>query len=122
MGIELVEDEYPIVHVKDDVDLSNVSDFDRRLGEAAKAGPAGFIIDLTEGTYLDSAGIQAILRIWSERKDSGIPLVIVVGNAKVRTVLDIVRLDQLPGIRMVANLEEAKTILRSSAPVTATER
>lgn len=121
MVIELVEDEYPVVHVKDDVDLSNVEEFNRRLDEAAQEGLGGFIIDLTEGTYLDSAGIQAILRIWSERRDSGIPLVIVVGNARVRTVLDIVRLDQLPGIRMVATLEEAKEILRASATVTTTE-
>lgn len=121
MAVELLEDEYPVVHVKDDVDLSNVGEFDKCLDEAAKAGPEGFIIDMTESTYLDSAGIQAILRIWSDRRDSGIPLVIVVGNARVRTVLDIVRLDQLPGIRMVATMEEAKAILRASAPVTTME-
>jgi anti-anti-sigma factor len=111
MGVELVQNKYLVVRVTEDVDLSNVSDFDRYLDEAMEKARGSFIVDLTECTYLDSAGIQAILRIWSRMRELGAPLVIAVGSARVRVVLDIVRLDQLPGICMVANVEDAEQIL-----------
>ncbi|MHB0999240.1 MAG: STAS domain-containing protein [Armatimonadota bacterium] len=111
MSAEVIQDTHVRVHVTGDIDLSSVTEFYNALDEAAERSPGGFIIDLTETTYIDSAGVQAILVIYGKMRESNGCLIIIVGNVRIKTVLEVVHLEQLPGVCVCTTLDEAKQAL-----------
>jgi anti-sigma B factor antagonist len=117
MGIEVIQDTHVTVHVTGDIDLSNVAEFSKALDEAANRAPEGFIIDLSYATYMDSAGVQAILAIYAKMRESEGCLVVIVGNVRIRSVLEVVHLEQLPGVCVPPSLEEARRVTPPRKPV-----
>lgn len=51
-----------VVRIAGDVDLSTVAELDRAVHAAVEAGPAGVVIDLAAVTFIDSAGINTLLK------------------------------------------------------------
>jgi anti-sigma B factor antagonist len=76
-----------------EIDMSNAARFGAALGEAAAAGQAGagFIVDLTAVSYLDSAGLTALLphasRIRIIASEVLAPVLAVTGLEPVTTVV-----------------------------------
>ena len=76
-----------------EIDMSNAARFSAALGEAAAAAPAyaGFTVDLTAVSYLDSAGLTALLPHASRIRiiATGIlaPVLAVTGLEPVTTVV-----------------------------------
>ena len=100
-----------IVTAPREIDLSNVSEFENSLDKAIAQAPGGFIIDLTGTTYIDSAGVQAILAAYSKDHAEDRKIAMVVGNSLIRSVLGVVHLEQLPGVYICESLEEAKRLI-----------
>jgi anti-anti-sigma factor len=108
MNTEVIRDTNTIVRATGEIDLSNVSEFSNALDEAAETAPEGFIIDLTEATYMDSAGVQAIFSVYVKMRESDGCLVIIVGNERIMTVLEVVHLERIPGVCMCKSMDEAR--------------
>ena len=92
MNVEFTES---VVRVTGEIDLSNIAVLNSTLREAESSSPHGFIIDLSDATYIDSAGIQSILTAYHHLKRTNGRLSIVVKNKAVQDLLYIIRLDIL---------------------------
>jgi anti-sigma B factor antagonist len=69
-----------------EIDMSNAADFRDALSKAG-AGGAGFVVDLTEVDYLDSAGLTALLPY--------APRIKVMATAVLAPVLSVSGLDSV---------------------------
>lgn len=76
--------------------------------------PGGSTIDLSQATYMDSAGIQAIIAIYARMRESEGCLVTIVGSIRLRKVIEVIHLEQLPGVRIRQTLDEARQAMPSS--------
>lgn len=65
-----------VVAVSGEVDLSNAHEVERQVGELM-AGAAALALDLNEVTYLDSRGLQLLLRLAERHLHGALDLVIV---------------------------------------------
>ncbi len=108
MSIELIQDGRTIVRATDEIDLANIAEFDRVLGDAATMAPKGFVIDLSEATYIDSAGVQAIFGVYMKIYEADGCLALVVGNPRIKSVLEVVHLEQLSNMCVCEDLDSAK--------------
>lgn len=61
-------DGVPIVHVREDIDAANATIVAQQLGDTLDPDAASLVIDLSDTRYLDSAGIDMLLRL-SDRLD-----------------------------------------------------
>ncbi len=102
--VQIVYEPELTVKLAGEIDYSNADQFTKAIDEALKENPKGFVIDLSDVTYLDSAGIQSILYAYQRVRATGGVLKIIVANQNVRDLLDVIRLDQFPGIEIQYNL------------------
>jgi anti-anti-sigma factor len=108
------DDGIRVVAVRGELDLSTAPELEGPLEEAASAGDASLLIDLTECDFIDSTGIALIVRTWKrlDDADGGNPRRVVVcsDNDQVRRVLEITGLDL--SIPIHASRDEALAALR----------
>jgi anti-anti-sigma factor len=97
-----------------EIDMANARDIGARIVAAIPNSTLGVVLDLSGTTYLDSAGIQVIFDL-AERLSSRQQQfrVAVPEGARVRRVLDIVRLEGTVPIDVSA--DDAETEIRSKA-------
>lgn len=62
------KDGVPIIAVDEDLDAANVTEFQRLAAEALGPDTLSLVVDLSGASYVDSAGIDALLRL-NERLD-----------------------------------------------------
>ena len=108
MNTEVIQDTHVIVRVTGEMDLHNVADFRKALAEAAELSPQGFIIDLSGLMYIDSAGVQAIIVACLKVNKANGHIALVMGNDRIRSVLEVVHLEMLPRMLVRDDLEAAK--------------
>lgn len=88
-----------IVHVTGEVDLSNAEEIQRHAKEvraAAEPAPEVTCINLTDVTFFDSAGINALFDLNNQLTAAGNVLQVVAPpQSRARLVLDVVQLDQV---------------------------
>ena len=86
----------PIARIRGEVDMSNVGQVSVTLQNAVAQEAPGLLVDFTETTYLDSAGLHFIFDLGKRLRDRGQRLYLVVPPASpVASVLDIVRVELL---------------------------
>ena len=112
MTIEVIRDGKTIVRAGGEIDLSNIAEFDKALSEAATNAPKGFVIDLSDTTYIDSAGVQAIFGVHAKIQEADGRLAVVIGNIRIKAVLEVVHLEQIPGVSVFEDLSSAEEALR----------
>lgn len=113
--MEVIQDTHMIVRAEGEIDLANIAQFNKVLDEATGKAPTGFIIDLSDVTYIDSAGVQAIFRVYLVIYEADGCLALVVGNPKIRRVLEVVHLEQLSNMRIFEDLDSARQGLEAGA-------
>lgn len=115
MEVWTVEGKPPIVGTDGEVDLSNVRKLMEALEAAIPDAAAGIIIDMSGVTYVDSAGIQAVLFAYQRvRRTEGV-LVLVLGNVDVRAIFALIHPELLPGFIVAESLEDARRALEAQA-------
>ena len=94
--------EVEVVHLKGDIDLSNAQAVAAKLASAVDNQPLGLVVDLSDTSYLDSAGLRVLFQLAArlERHRQQLYLVVSEGSP----------------IRRVLSL----TDFEGSAPITAT--
>jgi anti-sigma B factor antagonist len=84
-----------VVTAPGEIDLTNAEGLRDALLSALNAGAAGLIVDLTSTTFLDSAGITALVRAARRATATDATLRLAVTAPPVLRVLSLVGLDRL---------------------------
>lgn len=85
-----------LVRVSGEIDLSNVGEVKAAIGRAVPSDASLVIVDLSETTYVDSAGIAMIFRLAERLRYSRQELRLVVPkDAPIRAVLELTNLPQV---------------------------
>jgi anti-anti-sigma factor len=92
-------DEVPVARVYEDIDAANAAGVQRELANALGPDASSLVIDLTETRYVDSAGIDMLLRL-SDRLD----------HRRSKLVLVIPDASQLKRLATIVGLPEAIAI------------
>jgi anti-anti-sigma factor len=114
MSVEIRQDMNVIVRVAGDIDISNVAEFSDALERAAVLSPTGFIIDLSDATYMDSAGVKVILITYGKIQESN-GVLALVSNTHIKNILRFVHLELLPRMSSYDDLEAARKSLQLPA-------
>lgn len=71
-------DGVPIAHVSEDVDAANVTIIQHQLADALDPDASSLVIDLSDARYLDSAGIDMLLRLADRLEHRRAKLILVI--------------------------------------------
>ncbi len=111
--VELVTTKPLVIRVNGEVDYGNVDKMRTAIEEAIAISPSGLVVDLSGTTYVDSAGIAAIIAAYQQLRRANGKLALVITDKNVRRILDLVRLDALPSFSIHSELESAKQAVSS---------
>ena len=99
-----------IVEVTGEVDMASASLLVRALGDAVQSGSGSLILDVQRLTYIDSAGLQALISTLQSMEELGREMVIAGCHGIFRKLMEIGRFDTR--FQMFATVEEAIDALR----------
>ena len=105
MDVEIVESVPLVVKVAGDVELPDVNKLRSAISAAAIRSAAGFIIDMSEVSYIDSAGIAAIVYAYRQLSKSNGKLGIVAKTRTVKRIFELTRLSTLRDIYICDSVE-----------------
>jgi anti-sigma B factor antagonist len=95
-----------VVFVRGEVDLGTAPDFEDELTRAVGENlGAGLVIDLTEMTFIDSTGLNALVHAFERQRLAGSMLALVSDDSRVSMMLEVTRLDRV--LRRYATRDEA---------------
>jgi anti-sigma B factor antagonist len=108
-----------VVTAAGEIDLTNAESLRDSLLSALNAGALGLVVDLTATTFLDSAGVTALVRASRRTQASEATLRLAVTAQSVLRVLSLVGIDQLiqvhPSVaEALASLPAQLTVMDSS--------
>jgi anti-anti-sigma factor len=84
------EDGLLLAHLSGEIDLSNSQDLELAIAEAVPNTATGMVLDLSDLTYIDSAGIRLLLTLARRFRWRGQELTLVVPDGSgVRRVLEL---------------------------------
>lgn len=101
LSTELIKSEgTPIVRVHGEIDLYSVPEFEDVLKCGMEMGTSVLIVDLTDISYIDSAGLGSLLMAFKTlgKRDAKLHIVATPGRPGVRKILEITRLDTVMSI------------------------
>ena len=85
-----------VIVVTGDVDLGTAPDFEDELARAVEEGlDAGLVIDLTGVSFIDSTGLNALVRAFERQRLAGESLALVSDDSRVAMMLEVTRLDRV---------------------------
>lgn len=112
-------DRVPIVRVHEDIDAANFATTEHQLADALGPDACSLVIDLSSTRYLDSAGIDMLLRLSDRLDRRRAKLILVIPDAApLKRLITIVGLADAIAIRpnLSSALQEATTQTRTAAP------
>jgi anti-sigma B factor antagonist len=85
-----------VVVVSGDVDLGTAPDFEDELARAVEGGlDGGLVIDLSGVSFIDSTGLNALVRAFERQRLAGEGLALVSDDSRVTMMLEVTRLDRV---------------------------
>ena len=84
-----------VLLVHGSLSIEQTGDFQRSFEEGWRRKPARVVVDLSDCSYADSAGIAAVVRAFRRVQEAGARFYLVGLNDQVRSLLRVVRLDQV---------------------------
>ena len=110
---ELIDDGLHILHIAGEVDMAQSPNLRTVLATHAEAQRAALLIDFSEVTYIDSSGLATLVEYVQKSAGFGGRLAIGGLSESVRTIFDLVRLDEIFTIR--TSLADARAALSEPA-------
>jgi anti-sigma B factor antagonist len=77
------------LRVVGEIDMSTVPTFEKALSSALDENPERLMIDLSEVNFMDSSGLNALVRARNAMEDSGVELVISGMSNQVRRLFEV---------------------------------
>ena len=102
---ETTQNDIRIVQPVGRVDTQGAIDLELSLQEAYDAGSYRVILDLSEVTYINSAGLRILAAMLTQNQGSGGDLLLASPSQKIRRILQIVGFDNF--FRLFDNVESA---------------
>ena len=85
-----------VIRIRGEIDISNAHEVSKSVEAAMPNGAETLVVDLTETTYLDSAGVQLLFnlaqRLQTRRK---VMKLVVPEEAPIRAVLELTGLERI---------------------------
>jgi anti-anti-sigma factor len=107
-------DGVPIAHVDKDIDAANVAATQRQLANALGPDALSIVIDLSDTRYVDSAGIDMLLRFSDRLDHRRAKLILVIPDtSQLRRLVTIVGLPE--AIAIHSSLPDALQAARAKA-------
>jgi anti-anti-sigma factor len=103
-------DGVPIAHVHEDIDAANAMTTQQQLADALDPDASSLVIDLSQTRYLDSAGIDMLLRLGDRLDHRRAKLILVIPDtSQLKRLVSIVGLPDAIAIHptLPAALQEA---------------
>ena len=117
VSVETIEGVWPTVKAGGEIDLSNTDELRSALDGVMGRSAKGFVIDLVDITYIDSAGVAVVVSAYRRlSKAGGVLAVVRPASSAVRRVLDLIGLQTLPGIVVAEDSQAAQEELSARAP------
>jgi anti-anti-sigma factor len=95
-----------VVALAGELDLTNASDLERRLGDLANA--PRLVVDLNRVSFIDSAALQVLFRLARERRSDGLVFALDP-SSPIATVVRIVDLESV--VPIASSPDEATRLL-----------
>ncbi len=105
-------DGVPIAHVNEDIDAANATITQQQLADALGPDASALVVDLSETRYIDSAGIDMLLRLSDRIEHRRAKLILVIPDtSQLKRLASIVGLPGAVAIHptLPAALQEATT-------------
>jgi anti-sigma B factor antagonist len=110
---EEVDSSATVVVVSGDVDIGTAPDFEDELARAVEEHVGtGLVIDLAGVTFIDSTGLNSLVRAFERQRRLGSGLALVTDDSRVTMMLEITRLDRV--LRRYATRAEALAAIASA--------
>jgi anti-sigma B factor antagonist len=103
-------DGVPIVHINEDIDAANATTTQQRLADALGPEASSLVIDLSQTRYVDSAGLDMLLRLSDRLEHRRAKLILVIPDtSQLKRLASIVGLPDAIAIHptLPAALQEA---------------
>jgi anti-sigma B factor antagonist len=101
-----------VVVVSGDVDIGTAPDFEDELARAVEAHTgSGLVIDLQGVTFIDSTGLNSLVRAFERQRLLGSGLALVTDDPRVAMMLEVTRLDRV--LRRYPTRDEALVAVTS---------
>jgi anti-sigma B factor antagonist len=84
-----------VVEVNGDIDLHRSSALQQGLLSLLDEKPEKVVVDLTAVPYMDSSGVASLVKLLSRTRKLGVGLALLSPSPKVRSILEITRLDSV---------------------------
>jgi anti-sigma B factor antagonist len=84
-----------IATVEGDVDLHRSPQLQQQLLELLDQNPDTVVVDLSAVPYMDSSGVASLVKLLSRTRSQDVQLVLASPTDKVRSILEITRLDSV---------------------------
>jgi anti-sigma B factor antagonist len=78
-----------LVRLTGELDMAGVDRFQRLLNPTQSPGPATFVLDMRELTFIDSSGLRALINADQQVRAEGGRFIVVRGPDRVNEVLEI---------------------------------
>jgi anti-sigma B factor antagonist len=78
-----------------ELDLAGAADVESTIADACRVGCAALVVDLSELSYCDSAGIRALVNANNTCVDHGVQMRVVGVHGPVRRVFELIRADSI---------------------------
>lgn len=98
-------DKTAVVEVAGDIDLHRSAALQQGLLGLLDDKPCKIVVDLAAVPYMDSSGVASLVKLLSRTRKLGVTLVLFSPSVKVRSILEITRLDSV--FTITDNKEEA---------------
>ena len=106
MRTEELDSSAALVVVSGDVDIGTAPDFEDELARSVEDHLGrGLVVDLTGVTFIDSTGLNALVRAFERQRLAGSSLALITSDTRVTMMLEVTRLDRV--LRHYATREAA---------------
>lgn len=84
-----------VVSVRGELDLATAPEFERALSTVPEGGVESVIVDLTDCSFMDAAGLHLLTRAQQRFDDAGGQLAVVSANRSMLRVFQLTELDEV---------------------------
>jgi anti-anti-sigma factor len=116
MEVHIVKDTALVVRAHGEIDIANAGELGSMLDSAAEESPGGFVVDLSDVSYIDVTGTRAILAAYQRVRWGGGRLEVVTSGI-VKRVFCLLGLDGLPRFGIRDDVEAAAAAVTSARDV-----
>jgi anti-anti-sigma factor len=97
-----------VARLKGEIDMTNAEELTRMIGRSVSNAALGMVLDLSEVTYLDSAGIRMLFELGSRLRQRGQRMSLAIADeTAVRRVLQLTNVGAM--IPVYRTVEQARS-------------